>query len=247
MGLHPHGGSHLGELPLNIELKLEVWDSPNSAGVVIERCAWPSWRSTTASPGALEGPSSYLMKSPPKQIVDDEAYEAAEEFIHQEPAQGAAKQANRSGATQPLVFCAPLRRRRRLSKDSSGTTGLHSQPVAMRICLVTPFSWSQHHPVNENVAGIAAALRKRGHHVTVLAPSNRAAVSRRPTALERGEDANFIAVGTAIPVTRRSTLGIPVAFGHLALGSREGTLDIVHGFEPGFRALLSSPCATRDR
>src|SRR3989442_8770406 len=45
----------------------------------------------------------------------------------------------------------------------------------MRICLVTPFSWSQPHEANDHVAGAAAALRRRGHEVTVLAPSGRAA------------------------------------------------------------------------
>jgi len=109
----------------------------------------------------------------------------------------------------------------------------------MRICLVTPFAWSQPHLVNENVAGIAAALRERGHHVTVLAPSNRAVdlkAGRR--ALERGEDADFIAVGTAIPMTRRSTLGIPVGVrANLALALAKGRFDIVHGFEPGLPSL----------
>jgi predicted metal-dependent phosphoesterase TrpH/glycosyltransferase involved in cell wall biosynthesis len=118
--------------------------------------------------------------------------------------------------------------------------------VALRICLVTPFAWSQSHPVNEDVAGIAAALRERGHHVTVLAPSNRAAdlkAGRRT--LERNEDANFIAVGTAIPVTRRSTLGIPVGVrANLALALAKGRFDVVHGFEPGLPSL--SYLALRD-
>jgi len=46
--------------------------------------------------------------------------------------------------------------------------------VALRICLVTPFAWSQPHDVNEHVTGVATALRALGHSVTVLAPSNRA-------------------------------------------------------------------------
>ncbi len=118
--------------------------------------------------------------------------------------------------------------------------------VALRICLVTPFAWSQPHPVNENVAGIAAALRQRGHHVTVLAPSNRAAelkAGRRT--LERDEDADFIAVGPAIPVTRRSKLGIPVGVrANLTLALARGRFNIVHGFEPGLPSL--SYLALRD-
>jgi len=118
--------------------------------------------------------------------------------------------------------------------------------VALRICLVTPFAWSQPHPVNENVAGIAAALRERGHHVTVLAPSNRSnelKAGRR--ILERGEDADFIAVGPAIAAPRRSRLGIPVGVrANLKLALAKGRFDIVHGFEPGLPSL--SYLALRD-
>jgi myo-inositol-1-phosphate synthase len=76
-------GSSFGDVPLNVELKLEVWDSPNSAGIVIDAVRMAKLALNNGISGALEGPSSYLMKSPPKQIVDDEAYEAAEKFIKQ--------------------------------------------------------------------------------------------------------------------------------------------------------------------
>jgi myo-inositol-1-phosphate synthase len=76
-------GSAFGDVPLNIELKLEVWDSPNSAGIVIDAVRMAKLALNNNVAGALEGPSSYLMKSPPKQIVDDEAYEATEKFIKQ--------------------------------------------------------------------------------------------------------------------------------------------------------------------
>src|SRR5438067_250297 len=74
-------GKAFGDVPLNIELKLEVWDSPNSAGIVIDAVRLAKLALNNAVAGALEGPSSYLMKSPPKQIVDDEAYEQSEQFI----------------------------------------------------------------------------------------------------------------------------------------------------------------------
>jgi myo-inositol-1-phosphate synthase len=74
-------GSSFGDVPLNIELKLEVWDSPNSAGIVIDAVRFAKLALDHGVAGALEGPSAYLMKSPPKQIVDDEAYEATETFI----------------------------------------------------------------------------------------------------------------------------------------------------------------------
>ena len=86
-------GRTFGDVPLNIELKLEVWDSPNSAGVVIDAVRLAKLALDNGVSGALEGPSSCLMKSPPKQIVDDEAYEAAEEFITKNPRKAAAKQA----------------------------------------------------------------------------------------------------------------------------------------------------------
>ncbi len=74
-------GSSFGDVPLNIELKLEVWDSPNSAGIVIDAVRLAKLALNNGVAGALEGPSSYLMKSPPKQVPDDDAYEATEGFI----------------------------------------------------------------------------------------------------------------------------------------------------------------------
>jgi len=76
-------GSAFGGVPLNLELKLEVWDSPNSAGIVIDAVRLAKLALNNGIAGALEGPSAYLMKSPPKQIVDDDAYEAVERFIAQ--------------------------------------------------------------------------------------------------------------------------------------------------------------------
>jgi myo-inositol-1-phosphate synthase len=74
-------GTAFGGVPLNLELKLEVWDSPNSAGVVIDavRCAKLALDRHVG--GALVGPSSYFMKSPPQQFTDDEARQRTLEFI----------------------------------------------------------------------------------------------------------------------------------------------------------------------
>jgi Myo-inositol-1-phosphate synthase len=76
-------GSAFGDVPLNLEMKLEVWDSPNSAGIVIDAVRLAKLALNNGISGALEGPSSWLMKSPPKQIVDDEAFDAVEKFIQQ--------------------------------------------------------------------------------------------------------------------------------------------------------------------
>jgi myo-inositol-1-phosphate synthase len=74
-------GQAFGDVPLNMELKLEVWDSPNSAGIVIDavRCCKLALNSGVA--GQLDGPSSYLMKSPHNQRPDEEARQATETFI----------------------------------------------------------------------------------------------------------------------------------------------------------------------
>ncbi len=74
-------GKGFGDVPLNLELKLEVWDSPNSAGVVIDAIRCCKLALDRGVAGALEGPSSYFMKSPPKQYRDDEARELVEQFI----------------------------------------------------------------------------------------------------------------------------------------------------------------------
>ncbi len=74
-------GRTFGDVPLNLELKLEVWDSPNSAGVVIDavRCAKLALDRDIS--GALLAPSAYFMKSPPVQYPDDEAHQRLEAFI----------------------------------------------------------------------------------------------------------------------------------------------------------------------
>ncbi len=74
-------GTAFGDVPLNLELKLEVWDSPNSAGVVIDaiRCAKLALDRNIG--GAVEGPSAYFMTTPPRQSDDHEARNLTEEFI----------------------------------------------------------------------------------------------------------------------------------------------------------------------
>jgi myo-inositol-1-phosphate synthase len=76
-------GRSFGDVPLNAELKLEVWDSPNSAGIVIDAVRLAKLALNNGIAGALEGPSAYLMKSPPKQLPDDEAHDRVEQFIKQ--------------------------------------------------------------------------------------------------------------------------------------------------------------------
>jgi myo-inositol-1-phosphate synthase len=74
-------GTAFGNVPLSCELKLEVWDSPNSAGVVIDAIRCAKIALDRGIGGALNGPSGYYMKSPPLQFTDDEARELVEAFI----------------------------------------------------------------------------------------------------------------------------------------------------------------------
>src|SRR4029078_2148063 len=104
--------------------------------------------------------------------------------------------------------------------------------MALRVALVTPFAWSQPHDVNEHVAGLARELRARGHAVTVLAPSHRARhLAARPPGLARGiGDEELVAVGPAVPISRRSRIGVPVGVrANLAVALARGHFYTVHG------------------
>jgi len=84
-------GRTFGDVPLNVELKLEVWDSPNSAGVVIDAVRMAKLALDNGISGTLEGPSAYLMKSPPVQHSDDVAREMTESFIAEMAGKGNVK------------------------------------------------------------------------------------------------------------------------------------------------------------
>ena len=78
-------GTTFGNVPLNIEAKLEVWDSPNSAGVVIDAIRCAKLALDRGISGALKAPSAYFMKSPPEQFSDDVARRMLEEYIQARP------------------------------------------------------------------------------------------------------------------------------------------------------------------
>jgi myo-inositol-1-phosphate synthase len=73
-------GRNFGDVPLNVELKLEVWDSPNSAGVIIDALRCAKIALDRGIGGPLLGPSAYFMKSPPVQYRDEEAHRLVEKF-----------------------------------------------------------------------------------------------------------------------------------------------------------------------
>src|SRR6476646_3993684 len=111
----------------------------------------------------------------------------------------------------------------------------------VRVALVTPFAWSQPHDVNEHVAALARELRRRGHDVTVLAPSNRAqdlAHARHVLLSDKLSLGEFVALGPAVPISRRSRMGVPVGVrANLSLALAQGRFDVVHGFEPALPSL----------
>ncbi len=81
-------GTSFGDVPLNAELKIEVWDSPNSAGVVIDAVRLAKLALDNGISGTLGGPSAYLMKSPPKQYNDEKARDLTEDFIRKHARKG---------------------------------------------------------------------------------------------------------------------------------------------------------------
>jgi myo-inositol-1-phosphate synthase len=74
-------GKLFGDVPMNLELRLSVEDSPNSAGVAIDAIRCCKLALERGNGGILYSPSAYFMKHPPKQFSDDEAYQLTEEFI----------------------------------------------------------------------------------------------------------------------------------------------------------------------
>ena len=114
--------------------------------------------------------------------------------------------------------------------------------MGLRICLVTPFSWSQPSDVNEHVRGAADGLRRRGHIVTVVAPSTRAKDlldGRR--SLQNGVVGDLVAIGAAVPRSLSERVALPVGVrANLAATLALGHFDIVHGFDPGLPSLSSA-------
>ncbi len=95
-------GTTFGDVPLNLELKLEVWDSPNSAGVVIDAVRCAKLALDRGVSGALYAPSSYFMKSPPEQYTDDVARRKVEAFIAGQENQTSPEQATQTPSPERL-------------------------------------------------------------------------------------------------------------------------------------------------
>jgi predicted metal-dependent phosphoesterase TrpH/glycosyltransferase involved in cell wall biosynthesis len=110
--------------------------------------------------------------------------------------------------------------------------------------MVTPFAWSLPHSVNDHVAAAAEQLRARGHEVVVLAPSSRAGelASGRRALRRLGSEGDpldgVVALGPAVPVSRRSSMGVPLGVrANLELALVRDRFDVVHAHEPGLPSL----------
>ncbi len=100
-------GQAFGDVPLNVEMKLEVWDSPNSAGIVIDAVRCCKLALNNGVGGQLDGPSSYLMKSPHNQRPDNLAREETEKFIAKHTRRPATRPKGRTAPRKPAVKTAP--------------------------------------------------------------------------------------------------------------------------------------------
>ena len=119
-------GTTFGDVPLNCEVKLEVWDSPNSAGVVIDAIRCAKLALDRGVSGALIGPSSYFMKTPPQQFTDDKAHALTEAFITGEDVTSVV---NGNGAilgSAPVSGPGERVARSRTSLDEPGGNGKHN-------------------------------------------------------------------------------------------------------------------------
>lgn len=116
--------------------------------------------------------------------------------------------------------------------------------MSIRICIVTPFAWSQNHEANEHVRAVAKSVEELGHTLAILAPSNRAseltAGRRALRLLEQDQQPlqGFVAVGPAVSVSRRERAGVPVGVrANLRLALGPGSFDIVHVYDPARMSL----------
>ena len=221
-------GQAFGDVPLNIELKLEVWDSPNSAGIVIDavRCCKLAPRQRPVRP----------TRRP--QLVPDE--------VAHEPAPG------RRGAEATEKFIAKYARQATATKTAKSKAELELElklPLVpgerLAIAQVTPFAWEVAHEVNDYVARVSGELARRGHRVLIVAPSQNGALVRDSRRAIRGETGRcstrsdgeplVLGVGEVLPFspTRRRAASLPLDVARTIEEALVNLpLDIVHIHEP---------------
>ncbi len=205
-------GQAFGDVPLNVELKLEVWDSPNSAGIVIDAVRCCKLALNHGVGGQLDGPSSYLMKSPHNQRPDDLAREDTEKFIAKYTAPDGRLRDAPKGRTAPGSRTATRTKSRGAAIIGRGG---HARP-RFSVAHVTPYPWEAgENEVNAHVARLAGELSRRGHRVLILAPSRapsacalRAASCAPPRPERTGPDGRVAALeGTNAGTPARDRVG----------------------------------------
>jgi myo-inositol-1-phosphate synthase len=120
-------GQAFGDVPLNLEMKLEVWDSPNSAGIVIDAVRCCKLALNNGIGGQLDGPSSYLMKSPHNQRPDNLAREETEKFIAKHTRRAATQP---KGRTAPRKAAADTAPRKAAAATTAGTASRKANGAA---------------------------------------------------------------------------------------------------------------------
>ena len=174
-------GKAFGDVPLTVELKLEVWDSPNSAGVVIDAVRLIKLALNNGIAGQLDGPSSYLMKSPHTQRPDDEAREQTEEFIAAN-ARGKSGRQAAPGATPP----APA------DRPSGQMRCIRSPPRAGSVCSASQIGADRRRSRSPRSRPSGAASRTRSPSSSTAsvrgagAARPRGAADRRPATRSSG-------------------------------------------------------------
>ena len=166
-------GAAFGDVPLTAELKLEVWDSPNSAGIVIDAARCCKLALNHGLGGQLDGPSSYLMKSPMNQRPDDQA-RAGDRGVHRRA------RAHREGRPRRAREGRARSRGRKPSPSSSPAGGRPvgspryaraECPSRFAIAQVAPHPLEDANEVGTFAAEVSRELAARGHRVLLLAPS----------------------------------------------------------------------------
>ena len=149
-------GTTFGDVPLNCELKLEVWDSPNSAGVVIDAIRCAKLALDRGLSGALVGPSSYFMKTPPQQFTDEKARALTEAFITgHDIASAAGSNGETPGSAPDSGAGERVPRSRTLAGEAGGNGKCNTKPTPSKVRL-------DRRP--RPARGTRALPRENGHH-----------------------------------------------------------------------------------
>ena len=217
-------GRSFGDVPLNVELKLEVWDSPNSAGIVIDAVR--------------------LIEARARQRHRRRA-RVAVRLPHEVAAMTSTRTTRRATRSRSSSAATRAPPRRRLPRRSP--QGRRTERADVRIAHVSPYDPDEPGVVQDHVRAVSGWLAAQGHEVVVAAPSADRAVlregRRRLAALAAGDPDALagtpgqplaLALGPALPLRGRAAIAVPAAAAAGAgLLAAHGGLDIVHVHEPG--------------